>query len=99
MTNRTGVIRWQTGFICRRTGFIRPAVEASQPSDEASPPANEASPPANEASPFGLYIFTNLPLAFLVVYCSLFFHAQKWRITPLLCPFNACSFKIDIVKK
>ena len=74
-----------TGFICWR-----------MKADEASPPADEAIPPANEASPFGPYIFKKFaPYFFLIVYFSLFFYAQKYRITPLQCPCTACSVKIQ----
>ena len=70
MTNRTGLIRWQTGFIGRRTIFIRAA-------DETSPLADEASQPGNETSPFGPYIFTKLAPIFFIIYFFLFFCMPK----------------------
>ena len=43
--------------------------------------------------------FTKWAPDFIIVYFSLFFHAQEGRITPLLCPFTAFSFSIDIGEK
>ena len=78
--NRTGFTRWQTGFICRRTGFIRQQTGFIRRRTvficrRMKPVCRRMKPVRQRMKP--------VHLTFLIIYFSLFFHAQKGRIKTL----------------